>query len=426
MNLFEISLKLKKFPIKEANQILKEWQDSDVNQYAEQKKWQIFEYHKTNNPTYVKFIKDKSISSWNDIPIITKKEIRNKNIITPHFSAKDLYKSKTSGSSGKPLIYVKDKLCHAMTWAYINKCYNDIDIAYGKDLQARFYAIPLEGAEYYTEKFKDFVSARKRLLIYNLSDEYIHQYLNVFKKSSFKYLYGYTNSIMIFAKYLAKNKIDITKICPSLQCCIVTSELCTPEDKQFLQETFNLNVYNEYGASELALVAMDSKDTHWPLNTFELFIEVLNDDNQPVKDGDSGRLVITSLYNKAMPFIRYDLGDIGTKKNNSLLQLDGRLNDMIYLPSGKTMPGFSLYYVTKSIVCKYPEIQEYLIKQTQLDTFTIEFVLDGMLSQKMINEVTKTFQRYLEKSIKVNIIKCNKIDRHPNDKCKHFISEINR
>ena len=40
-----------------------------------------------------------------------------------------------------------------------------------------------------------------------------------------------------------------------------------------------------------------------------VFMEILDEDCKPTKPGNVGRVVVTSLYNYAMPFIRYDLGD---------------------------------------------------------------------------------------------------------------------
>jgi phenylacetate-coenzyme A ligase PaaK-like adenylate-forming protein len=45
------------------------------------------------------------------------------------------------------------------------------------------------------------------------------------------------------------------------------------------------------------------------------------------------------LFNKAHPFIRYDIGDIGILKKHfttHLQQLIGRTNDIAFLPSGKS------------------------------------------------------------------------------------------
>jgi phenylacetate-CoA ligase len=64
------------------------------------------------------------------------------------------------------------------------------------------------------------------------------------------------------------------------------------------------------------------------------------------------RIVITSLFNKAHPFIRYDIGDIDSRKKKhftkTILQINRRTNDIAVLP-GKA-PGLTFYYITKSII----------------------------------------------------------------------------
>ena len=67
-----------------------------------------------------------------------------------------------------------------------------------------------------------------------------------------------------------------------------------------------------------------------------------------------GNIVVTDLDNLAIPFIRYDTGDIGIinksstldNKNKILEKLIGRENNNIILPSGKISPGLSFYYVS--------------------------------------------------------------------------------
>ena len=78
--------------------------------------------------------------------------------------------------------------------------------------------------------------------------------------------------------------------------------------------------------------------------------------------------------------IRYDIGDIGTLAKNStykhpvLLNLTGRTNDVARLADGKGCPGLTFYYVTKSIIEDAGSIKEFLIVQTELVKFKIEYV----------------------------------------------------
>lgn len=82
-------------------------------------------------------------------------------------------------------------------------------------------------------------------------------------------------------------------------------------DKKLLEKQFGIPIINEYGASELDLIAFENPQGEWQVNSETLFIEILDENNQVLPYGKEGRIVITSLFNKANPFIRYDIGDIG-------------------------------------------------------------------------------------------------------------------
>ena len=52
-----------------------------------------------------------------------------------------------------------------------------------------------------------------------------------------------------------------------------------------------------------------------------MFIEIINEDGSIVNDGESGEILITDLYNMAMPFIRYKVGDLGIIKNGEKINI---------------------------------------------------------------------------------------------------------
>ena len=113
------------------------------------------------------------------------------------------------------------------------------------------------------------------------------------------------------------------------------------DDKALMETQFGVPVINEYGASELDLIAFQNPKNQWQVNSETLFVEILDKGNNPLPYGEEGKIVITSLYNKAHPFIRYDIGDVGvlskqsTLKKPILKKLIGRTNDIAILPSGK-------------------------------------------------------------------------------------------
>jgi phenylacetate-CoA ligase len=151
--IFKITLVLNGFPIRKAkkefdlDQGISKKQQADVN----------FRFHLENNLFYQSFLKlnrKKKIENWNDIPVITKKDfqINIDDIITKGLSKSKLHVHNTSGSTGTPFYFAKDKFCHAMNWAEIDYHLLKHSINIGESKQVRFYGIPLSGIKHYKER----------------------------------------------------------------------------------------------------------------------------------------------------------------------------------------------------------------------------------------------------------------------------------
>lgn len=435
MRLFDFSLKINGFNINKAKLALSKIQslnDVEFNRYLEEKKKEIVLFHLQNNNFYKSFGENIDVNDWNSIPVMTKRHLQQplEKRLSNGFALKDVYVNKTSGSSGDPFIFAKDKWCHAMTWAEIMNRFSWYDINFNTSKQARFYGIPLDKKSYYKERLKDWFSNRFRFSVFDLSDAAFEKVLLKFKSSEFDFINGYTSPIVQFAKFLNRKQIILKNVCSSLKVCIVTSEMLFDDDKVLLEKQFGIPIVNEYGASELDLIAFQNTNNEWQINSETLFVEVLDEKNKPLPYGEEGRIVITSLYNKAHPFIRYDIGDIGILDEQSTLRtpilkkLIGRTNDIAVLPSGKTAAGLTFYYITKSVIENDGNVSEFIIEQLSLDTFKIKFVSKKELSQDKKNTIAKAMEQYLEPNITITFERVNVLDRSKSGKLKQFTSYL--
>lgn len=433
MKLFDVSMRFNGFPLGKARRLLETIQqqnDADFQNYSLQKRQEIVYYHLKHNPFYKSLTKLSHFEDWNTIPIMTKRDLQAplKQRLSDGFTPKNVYLNKTSGSSGDPFIFAKDKFCHALTWAVIQNRFGWYDLDFNSSLQARFYGIPLDKKGYYKERFKDRLSKRYRFSVFDLSDDAFEHHLKKFETTTFEYLKGYTSSIVQFAKFLQRKNLNLKSICPTLKACIVTSEMLFDDDKTLMELQFGVPVINEYGASELDLIAFENPDKQWQVNSETLYVEILDDNNNILPYGESGRIVLTSLYNKAHPFIRYDIGDIGVLSKESSLKtpiletLIGRTNDIAYLPSGKKAAGLTFYYITKSIIEDDGNVKEFVIEQLQKDTFKIKYVSALPLSEEKIQTITKEMTNYLEDGLTILFERKDQLERTKSGKLKQFSS----
>ena len=435
LKLFDFSLKLNGFAIGKAYSVLKKIQhknDIGFAVYIASKKQEIVSYHLKHNPFYKSFAKHANSKDWNSVPIMSKRHLQQplKNRLSEDFNSKNIYVNKTSGSSGDPFIFAKDKFCHALTWSGFIDRYAWFDLDFNTSKQARFYGIPLNKKGYYKERLKDFLSTRYRFSVFDLSDAQLEKNLKKFKTKQFEYINGYTSSIVQFAKFLKQKGTVLKTVCPSLKACIVTSEMLFKEDKQLLETQFGIPIINEYGAAELGLIAFQNPNDEWIVNNEDLFVEILDTNNNVLPYGEEGRVVITSLYNKAHPFIRYELGDIGVLSKKSTLKkplfekLVGRTNDIVLLPSGKKAAGLTFYYVTKTVIEDAATVKEFIIEQLKLDTFKITYVSDFELSEEKIKAIKQAIEKYLETGLQINFQRETKLVRNERGKLKQFISHL--
>jgi len=435
LKIFDFSLKLNGFPIEKAKNEFKQIlqiPEADYEKYIFGKRKEIVDFHLKNNSFYQELTSEIDTSNWNNLPVLTKKNLQKPltERISEGFDPKKIFINKTSGSSGDPFIFAKDKYCHALTWASIIYRFGWFDIDFNSSYQARFYGIPLDFIGNKKERLKDFLSRRYRFTIFDLSDEILEGFLKDFQTKKFDYINGYTSSIVLFAKFLHKKNLVLKDICPSMKVCVVTSEMLFPEDKLLMENQFGVPVVNEYGASELDLIAFENTEGEWQVNSETLFVEILDEDNQPVSNGKEGKIVITSLYNKAHPFIRYEIGDIGildeksTFKKPILKKLIGRTNDVAQLPSGKKSPGLTFYYVTKSIIEDDGNVKEFIIKQTKIDSFEIDYVSENELSKHQIGKIEEAISLYLEPNLKFIFNRKASLERTNRGKLKQFKSML--
>jgi len=431
MNISKQTMQFNGFPINDAQKELErlsQMSNSEFFEWQTKKRWEIYEYHFKNNESYKSFIGSKISTEWNEIPIMDKHSIQKpvSARLSNEFKTNKVFINHTSGSTGTPFYFAKDKFCHAMTWAMIADRYSWHKINIFKDKQARFYHIPNSFFDLLKERIKDILMNRKRFNVLDLSDNVQKEILSLLKKGKYDYINGYTVSLTVFAKYLLKNKITLKDEFPSIRACIVTSGMLFAEDREILSKAFKIPVLNEYGASELSLIAFEDIDSDWLINDEEIYVEVVDNAGNLIQNGRPGRILVTSLYNKAMPFIRYDLGDIAVLskekkgKHTKLKSLIGRANDSLLLKDGQMASEALLEFAIKPILSNNYELKEYLIRQWNYDRFTFEYISDVEIDQGKQVLTIKTLEESLGHQITFDFIRLSKIQRTNTLKLKYF------
>tara|TARA_B100000945_G_C20402387_1_gene608061 strand:- start:425 stop:1735 length:1311 start_codon:yes stop_codon:yes gene_type:complete len=418
--------------IQKYNNILNK-NDDDFMFWKNEQKWKIAHYHFENNQLYKDKVVNNFPKKWEELPILTKKDFQSDKdyLVSKHYQNKNIYTSSTSGYSGTPILIYKNKFAHSMTWANVLYHYNNYELKL-RSKQARFYGIPLSQHKFYYEKLKDLLFNRDRFSIFDLSDDKMELFLNLFKNKKYTYIYGYANSLYTFSQFLLNKGIILNHLCPSLKCCISTSEMLNPKMRKAMKQAFgpNVNIINEYGASELGIIAFEY-DNQLLISEQNIFVEV------DYSNDAFGKILVTDLFNQAMPIIRYDIGDLGSlstifykgRERKVLSTLMGRTNDLIKLKNGRRIAGFTFYYVLLAVFDQFEiknEIKNFMIRQIDYDFFIIDIVAADHLTLEKEKKIIQIAQNYLnDLTIKIDFNYSDNPYYETSGKMKHFQSELN-
>jgi phenylacetate-CoA ligase len=125
------------------------------------------------------------------------------------------------------------------------------------------------------------------------------------------------------------------------------SELVSDQFRAAVKTLPDCRLVDRYAAVECLTIAAECAHcgAYHPADR-QLVFEVLDDNDKPAKAGKMGRIIVTSLYNLAMPLIRYDIGDYAIvgeatcpRSSVSLTRIVGRERNIFKLPDGrKIMP----------------------------------------------------------------------------------------
>lgn len=193
---------------------------------------------------------------------------------------------------------------------------------------------------------------------------------------------------------------ELTALRSTLRLVMTESELLVPEHRALLEREFGVPVHDEYSAFEVLNIAYECLHQRAHLAEDRLFVEILGPDGRPVPDGGEGRVVVTAFMERAMPLIRYDLGDVGRidtgpcpcgRRFRTLRLTAGRVNDAVTLPNGRQLyPDTFLH-----LAATFPGIAECGVVQDREGAVRLNVVPDGKLLPAAWDELTAAVRERL-------------------------------
>lgn len=370
----------------------------------------------------------KSINDIGKLPLLSREDIRGnlEELIARNWK-KRLFLYNTGGSTGHPLIFYKDRqrAAYDMSSKMRARRWWDIDLG---DKEVLLWGSPVELSK--QDKLKTFRDRLMNVLLlsaFDLTPESILKYLQILKKYKPKFIYGYATVLYRISKFAKEQKMDMKSL--NLRAVISTAEVLHDHYRELISEVFNCSVVNEYGARDGGLIAHECPQNGMHITDDCILVEILDVNNQPVKEGEIGDIVITHLEGYGMPFIRYKIGDRGSLINKkcscgrglSLIKMiEGRNNDFIVTKDGRFIHCLFFIYIIREI----PGVAQFRIIQKSFDELQILIVKEPTFDTSTIKVIEEKIKKVMDEKVKIEFEFKEEIPLDKSGKYRWIISEV--
>lgn len=399
--IFESLVKNRETALRYFNSLKSQWDTRENIEYNQSISLSaLLRYVDRHCPYYKKLLMERGIDSkdifnvndMSKLPILTKNIIRNNidNIISTK-ERHAIWKKSTGGSTGQPLSFAYTKESYEWRVAMSKRGYAWAGGVPGAK-QAYIWGVQLGNIgrlKQLKEQLHQIIDRHLYFNCFDFDEKVMNQCLvelNRFKPAA---VIGYTNPLYNLAMFIGEN--SKVKFVPEGIIC--AAEKVHPYQREVIERVFGAKVFNTYGSREFMLIAAEcEKHEGLHVSAENLIVEIIKDDGSPAKEGDTGKIIVTDLHNYGMPFIRYEIGDLGvaTMKSCScgrglslIADVVGRSLDMIKTPEGKIVPGEFFPHLMKD----FPDIIRFQVIQKKIDQIVIKLATTNGLSEVTKNRI---------------------------------------
>ncbi|OAD46121.1 phenylacetate--CoA ligase family protein [Polaribacter atrinae] len=364
----------------------------DINKVQKKSLQRVLELANKKLKLYeqIKFEGDDPYIWLKEFPILTKKKLNENidNLLTE--DKKGLHKFSTSGSSGiRAEIYMNNedlssfRAGNTRWWEWGGYKIGDNLLQTGMTPNRK----ALKG-------IKDVLFKTLYVSAFALSEEQMYKILNKVKDKNY-YLLGYASSLNILAEFAIDKGIPI-----EFNSVISLGDKLFSHYKKNIKKAFNSNIIETYGSSEGFLIACQYDLDYLYINSAQVYLELLDENNRPVEDGEIGYVVVTRLDNSAMPLIRYKIGDLAIKLPKEeyptsrkldyplLKKVIGRDTDVVILPDNRKL----IVHSFTGIFEYFEEIKQFKVIQYNNLGITIEYVKGKNYQTEVLDKILKKLQ----------------------------------
>ncbi len=441
-NILKTISSMRKQPLWECMKFLSKsqyWSLDEQYSYQEKKLKELLIFCNRYVPFYKNFFsktninpEEISLNNIDQLPIIDKSILRKFSINLTSTASNIAYEmAKTSGSTGTPLHFPKSLTSTAYQLAAMYRGHGWHGVEPGEK-EARLWGIPVDPLQRLKTRLIDLALNRFREKKYNLDPDILCDFYRKLIRRKPDYLMGYASMVMQFAKFLRESNLDATQLKLKMVKC--TSETIHDEDYDTIKSIFGCQLVCEYGAAETGIIAFQCERGSIHIMSDCCIVEFL-EPSEELNDKSLREVVVTNLYNTAMPIIRYKIGDLvipSTAKCNCgrnlpiINKIIGRESDIIRSRSGKSWHSIIIYYIMKGYESMYGGVNQYKVIQNDISSLEFLIIPNQNFTDESKQYIISRCQKEFGREMSITVTPVNYIQREKSGKLRDFISNLNQ
>lgn len=383
-----------------------------------------------NIPYYRKSFKDlnfrpadvKCLEDLRKVPVLKRSAVRDKSneMIAKNIPKNELICWSTGGTTATPVEFYRSKMDVSWGIGAELRGYSWAGYEVGDKL-ALIWRISPKQIRSFKFKLENLLKRSKLLDVNTLSEKSMATFARKMHKFRPDFVRGYSSSVNIFATFILQN--NHFNLRP--RAIFTSAETLLPHYKKTIEEAFDCKIYDYYATSEVSHIAAQCGQ-HEGLHVFEenIVVETVKDE-ESASSGEEGRVLLTNLHSYAMPFIRYDTGDLGKilpdacacGRELSLLKLSGRTYEYFVNSDGS----FTYLRDFQTFFEDLP-IKEFQVVQESYDEIVVKVVRRPGYRKAHTDFILKNVKHLGPAKVRVELV--SSIPLEESGKIRHTVSKI--
>lgn len=414
-----------------------QWKTTDELRARQLESLQRLVKHAYDTTGYYRAVMDElgmvpgDIGSFDDyakLPVLTKEIVRTRGdeIISSFFDKSELRHNSSGGSTGEPVSFYQN----AELWDVMNGTMMLAQSFMGwkpGDMVINIWGNPKEFGKKPTAagKLKAVIAGAINLNAYEYNRDILADWVREIDSHGRVFIYGYPSVLTDLANFVLEKNISL----PGVKGIMSSAEKMHDWQRELFTRAFGCAVFDQYGSREIPGIATECEQGNMHLLTHASYIEFLPDPQTRTR-----KIIATSLANRGMPFLRYDIGDCGDPMEGTcscgrgfpLMKMDiGRIYDSFITPEGNSIHG--TYFVR--LLAALKGVSAFQYRQTEPDRIQLKIVRGEAFSdesQAVVDGLEERIRKDVTPAFSLDVQFVDDIPKTGGGKHRYTICEVER